>query len=699
MKTPSIRKLEEQIEKLEDYFTKVRKLEPSHSRLDKLKEISDKLKKQTYNIAIVANMSAGKSTFINALFGEEILPSSTGATTDCATYIYSKRDGSMQKQATITFKDNKGEITLRGDLSELQEYAKKDGDGTEKKYRNVEKIELHHPFKYIPKEERKDDLKISFVDTPGPNNPGQGAEKHSEQTRNAIKDAHVALFLFDFTQIPATYGKDGNPNDLWSIIKEKKDSNSSFKIFFIVNKFDEFLRDAKLWDAVEKKKEDIRKELKETAEEKGIKDAEVFFTAARPSLAERKDETLSDYTRFKEDFEKVYPSENGKAQARKDFMGIDIIENEINDYLSNEAYPKFLEFCQGEILKPIEEELSELEQRIQILDREKGDARKNTDKANEALDNLEKEEQELRKMLEEAENIAYGKLEEILQEQQQTIEKQAEEIAENAILYLDAYASGKAEKNIPELIYTKREQSLNEIKKRGTLNAKSQEIANKAKESTNKYASNYINEILRTRVSDIKLAYIELKENHNKAIETFKEKVEKKIDEALELKNTFNMPKQIESSYRFNLDLVGDSISFQPQIAWGDFFINLTNYFFFSLPCLIFNRPTKTEKEHEAKIKYKKIIEGFQKCIKEGMQNFRVNQLKEHEESLKKSDQQVWKKIKQYKREKKDHIEKLQKDIENKEETRKEAIREKQSLLNCQLMNTIKIKEQNHERK
>ena len=682
MKIPSIKKLEEQIKQLENYFTKVRKLEPSHSRLDKLKEISDKLKKQTYNIAIVANMSAGKSTFINALFGEEILPSSTGATTDCATYVYSKRDGSMQKQATITFKDNKGEITLRGDLSELQEYAKKDGDGTEKKYRNVEKIELHHPFKYIPKEEQKDDLEIYFVDTPGPNNQGQGAEKHSTQTRNAIHDAHAVLFLFDFTQIPATYGKDGNPNDLWSIIKEKKDSNSSFKIFFIVNKFDEFLRDAKLWDAVEKKKEDIRKELKETAEVKGIKDAEVFFTAARPALAWRMDETLSDYTRFKEDFEKVCPK-NDKSQALNDFMGIDIIEDRINNYLSDEAYPRFLEFCLQEIFKPIKEELSELEQRIHTLDKEKGDARKNTDKANEALDNLENEERELRNKLKNARNTAHRELEEILQEQQQTIEKQAEEIAENAILYLAAYASGKAEKTIPEFIRIDREQALNKIKKETTIQAINQDRATKAKEVTNKYVSDCISKILSDYNPKIQNTYLRLEKEHRDNIEDFKKEVEGKINEALELRNTFNTPKQIESSYHLNLDLVGDSINFQPQIAWGNFFINiLSSPIIFPIMC-IFDKSQKI-KEIRAKTNYKKTIENYQKHIKKEMENFKVNQLKEYEESLKKSDQQVWTKIEQYKKEKKDYIEKLQKDIKNKEETRKEAMREKAELTKLQ---------------
>ena len=51
--------------------------------------ILTKLNEKEYKIAVVANMSAGKSTFINALFGDSILPAYSKATTDCPIYIYS----------------------------------------------------------------------------------------------------------------------------------------------------------------------------------------------------------------------------------------------------------------------------------------------------------------------------------------------------------------------------------------------------------------------------------------------------------------------------------------------------------------------------------------------------------------------------------------------------------------------------------
>ena len=66
---------------------------------------------QQYKIAVVANMSAGKSTFINALFGDSILPAYSHATTDCPIYIYSD-DNPDNDKAIIEFTDDKPTIEL-----------------------------------------------------------------------------------------------------------------------------------------------------------------------------------------------------------------------------------------------------------------------------------------------------------------------------------------------------------------------------------------------------------------------------------------------------------------------------------------------------------------------------------------------------------------------------------------------------------
>ena len=439
----STQELLTQIRELESYF----KAHDNSTDLSKLNQVKANLQNETYNIAIVANMSAGKSTFINALFGEEILPSSTGATTDCATYIHSKRDGSTQKQALITFEKGK-KITLNENrIKELKQYAKKDSD-VEKQFQKVKEIHLHYPFKHIPKEEQKNNLKIFFVDTPGPHNQGQSGEKHSEQTRSTISKAEVVLFLFDFEQIPSTYGRDGNPNDLWSIIKERKDSNPSLKVFFIVNKIDTYLKDAikesDPWDAVKKRKGQIEKELKEVAKEKGMKNAEVFFTAAELALTKRRDLSKLEnkplasslerqFDNFERDFKDIYP-ESDKKQALYDFMGIDIMEDKINDYLSNEASAHFLESNQEEIFGFIQTQRNNLQIDIQTLQKPKLEAQEDLKHAKAVLENIQAEQDNLTDKL-------HSLQEETLANIMQTLQNRFDEIFDPKLMAANAIHS------------------------------------------------------------------------------------------------------------------------------------------------------------------------------------------------------------------------------------------------------------------
>ena len=73
--------IKNKIDNLEKYFSKYK----NGTSSKKLEDVKQNLDKQEYKIAVVANMSSGKSTFINALFGKEVLPAFNHATTDSAT--------------------------------------------------------------------------------------------------------------------------------------------------------------------------------------------------------------------------------------------------------------------------------------------------------------------------------------------------------------------------------------------------------------------------------------------------------------------------------------------------------------------------------------------------------------------------------------------------------------------------------------
>lgn len=470
------KELEKQINELQEYVTKY----PSKDIQASIEQVRNELENQNYNIAIVANMSAGKSTFINALFGEEILPSSNAATTDCATHIHSSKNSNAEKKAIITFKDNTQKELDQDKLSELKEYAKKDENTTEKKYKNVERIELYYPFKHIPDEYQNDDLKIFFVDTPGPNNQGSSADKHRKQTQDAIAKAQVALFLFDYTQLDATKNSNESKgeeylesysNDLWSIIKYRKDSNPDFKVFFIVNKIDSIFGDAfqekNPWVFIEEKKKNIEEELKEVAKEKGIKDAEVFFMGALPATISRIYNKLDEdnyswllkdtLKACKERFERIYPKED-KKQAFEDFMGITTIENKINTQINKQASEHLMQCIQSTIETSLQREKKNIETRIFSAQQPVNEANNNINNAKKELENIQSKQADLKETIQDKQNET---LEHTIKATREFFDKafNINTIINNAQISLsDTYSIAQTETNITITANTEEEQ-------------------------------------------------------------------------------------------------------------------------------------------------------------------------------------------------------------------------------------------------
>ena len=334
-----IKQLHTLSQNLQSYFHSY----PNTEHEKELASIKQSLVDKTYNIAIVANMSAGKSTFINALFGEHILPAYNEATTDCATYIHSEPN--ISKKAIITFEDGKT-LELRENTikDEIKKYSRKDSE-VDSNYHNVKKIDLYYPFKRIQnsKDSKQKDYKIIFIDTPGPNNTGDFAEKHRSQTRQTLREIDMALFIFDYGQIDANLHDEEDKQGLWNTIKERKAKDKEgFEVFFIINKIDMIFNSSdsiekgdehKQWNlAVEKKKQTIEK-LKETARKHGIEDAKIFCVSSNFGLLHRLgEENLSPNARGNlNTFLNSHPNNSRKAMI--ELMGIEAIEDAINGYI------------------------------------------------------------------------------------------------------------------------------------------------------------------------------------------------------------------------------------------------------------------------------------------------------------------------------------------------------------------------------
>ncbi len=139
-----------------------------------------KLAEGRFNLVVLGEFNHGKSTFVNALLGEALLPVGITPTTATINHIVHgdepraravKRDGSTEEVDPAEIADF---VTLEGERSEGIRY-----------------VELSYPAELL-----RD--KVTLVDTPGVNDIN---EARAEITYSYIPRADAVIFLLDATQV------------------------------------------------------------------------------------------------------------------------------------------------------------------------------------------------------------------------------------------------------------------------------------------------------------------------------------------------------------------------------------------------------------------------------------------------------------------------------------------------------------------
>ena len=149
---------------------------------EEMDQIKARLQDDIFRIAVVGEFSSGKSTFINALIGKDILLHSVNETTAAITNIHNvKNNEPLFQHCIVDYNDGK-QIQLEN-FDSLKVYT------TVQSNHNVARdISLVSIFVNF--------LNVSHptvvVDTPGLNGI---ADKHSEITINEVKKAHVCIYL------------------------------------------------------------------------------------------------------------------------------------------------------------------------------------------------------------------------------------------------------------------------------------------------------------------------------------------------------------------------------------------------------------------------------------------------------------------------------------------------------------------------
>ena len=147
--------------------------------------LRDRLSDDEFRIAVVGEFSSGKSTFINAMLGQDVLQHATTETTAAITRIVNVApDDPRRMTGRVITRDGK-EISLPN-LKSLKEFTTTQSE----QYKNrvpeeIAFVEIYLPFMILSRP-------VVLVDTPGLNGMADG---HREQTVALIQKAHACIYL------------------------------------------------------------------------------------------------------------------------------------------------------------------------------------------------------------------------------------------------------------------------------------------------------------------------------------------------------------------------------------------------------------------------------------------------------------------------------------------------------------------------
>lgn len=323
-----------------------------------------------FEVAVVATMSSGKSTLINSMIGQSILPARNEATT---AKIFSIRDDDDAKEFSLELldKEKNGLESKDGSLQEQLEDANSRED--------VHEIRLHGDLPNIS----SSTANLVLLDTPGPNNAQN--QEHKETTYRLIKDNEknpLIVYVLNAQQL-TTDGVNNLLEEISDTIKSKNSSQNHDRFIFVLNKADGLEE-----EEVSKMIDDAKKFL----EKFSIKDPKVFPISSFSGLCCRKDakklklsrkekNQLNDSMSIVEDkvathfFEQYAPlSEHqksiiqnklNKAKENDDWLtqaeihsGIPSLEMAIDDYVNKYAIPMKIHDAFAEIEKAVDKEVN-----------------------------------------------------------------------------------------------------------------------------------------------------------------------------------------------------------------------------------------------------------------------------------------------------------------------------------------------------
>lgn len=182
-------------------------------------------KSSDFEVSVVATMSAGKSTLINALLGQKLMPAKQEACTATITEI---KDNDADHFSAEVYDSNGELIESYPELSlEIMEKLNNDPE--------VSKIRVEGDIPFVTAE----DVSLVLVDTPGPNNSRDPEHKKATYRMLSESSKAVVLYILNATQLAVN----DDCNLLSYVAKSMKvgGKQSRDRFIFVINKLDQFI--------------------------------------------------------------------------------------------------------------------------------------------------------------------------------------------------------------------------------------------------------------------------------------------------------------------------------------------------------------------------------------------------------------------------------------------------------------------------
>ncbi|WP_455927379.1 dynamin family protein [Pseudomonas capeferrum] len=181
-----------------------------------------------FDVYVVATMSSGKSTLINAMLGRDLLPAANEATT--ATIARITDNDSMKDRFSARRLDAKRQpldSSADIDLATLEQWNRQE---------DTYRIDIEGDIQAI---QERESVRLVLTDTPGPNNSQD--EEHERTTMGFISDSKrnpLILYVLNASQLATN--DDRNLLSLVAQAMREGGKQSKDRFIFVINKMDVF---------------------------------------------------------------------------------------------------------------------------------------------------------------------------------------------------------------------------------------------------------------------------------------------------------------------------------------------------------------------------------------------------------------------------------------------------------------------------